>query len=122
MRAMAEDISALVGRELAQITDANLVQRINDLLVEPYPVQRPWDYGEADAHYTCWTVLEHRPSNTAITYCSQGFGPAHPWGVVVISGPDMGMGMDAQWFVSLEDAYRVSRAQTEPNPPGYEVA
>lgn len=40
-----EDISKLVREELASVTDARLVQRISELLVEPYCVDRAWDYG-----------------------------------------------------------------------------
>jgi hypothetical protein len=117
----AKEIAALVERELAGIRDARLVRRIRELLVIPYPVERAWDYGVRDQRFTCWTVLEDRPSNRGIAYCSQGFGPSDPWGLVSLSGPHMAIGMDSAWFVSLEDAMRSGAAWDGPNPAGYEV-
>jgi hypothetical protein len=54
-------------------------------------------YGPPGQKYTCWTVLEHRPSNTGIAYCEEGFGPSFPWGLIFLSGPHMNIGMDAGW-------------------------
>jgi len=114
-------ISDLVERELAGITDRRVVQKIRALLVAPYPVERLWDYGAPDQRFACWTVLEHGESNTGIAYCSEGFGPSDPWGLVFLSGPHMNIGMDCAWFVSLEQAFRESMAWQEMNPEGYEV-
>jgi hypothetical protein len=116
----AKEIAALVEKELTGIRDARLVQRIREFLVTPYPVEREWDYGVLDQRFTCWTVLEYRP-NRGIAYCSQGFGPSDPWGLVSLSGPHMSIGMDSAWFVSLEDAMRSSAAWDGPNPVGYEA-
>ena len=118
---MQAAVARLVEEELARISDPALVAAIRRLLVTPYAVDRDWDYGGPDVKYTCWTVLEHTPSNTAIAYCESGFGPAHPWGVVFLSGEHMNIGMDSAWYASLEDAMRESQAWDQPNPPGYEV-
>lgn len=115
-----KDLLALVDQELQRITDSNLLARIRELLVPPYPVERLWDYGAPDEQFTCWTVLEHAPSNTGIAYCAQGFGPSSPWGLVSLSGPHMNIGMDAGWYTSLEEATRNSQAWEGPNPEGYE--
>jgi hypothetical protein len=80
----------------------------------------PWDHGEPGDTYSCWSVLEHHASNTAIAYCEQGFGPTYPWGLLFIRD-HLSMGMDSQWFTSLEDAVRESMAWDGVNPPGYEV-
>jgi hypothetical protein len=114
-------ITRLVDDELAKISDAALVAGICQLLVTPYAVDRDWVYGRPGDKYTCWTVLEHRPSNTGIAYCESGFGPSHPWGLVFLSGEHMHMGMDCQWYPTLEAAMRESHAWHQPNPPGYEV-
>jgi hypothetical protein len=106
----ATGIAELVERELVRIRDANLAQRIRKLLVTPYPVERTWDYGSRSERFTCWTVLEHPQSNTGIAFCSQGFGPSHPWGLVFLSGPHLGIGMDSAWFASVEEAMRESAA------------
>ncbi len=51
-------VSELVQRELAKIGDSALAERIRCLLVEPYPVDREWDYGARNEMITCWTVME----------------------------------------------------------------
>lgn len=117
----AKEIAPLVERELGRIRDANLAKRIREFLVTPYPVERTWDYGSGHERFTCWTVLEHRPSNTGIAFCSQGFGPSDPWGIVFLSGSHMSIGMDCSWFVSLEDAMRESAAWDGSNPDHYET-
>jgi hypothetical protein len=116
----ARDISDLVEQEILRISDANLVLRVREIQVVPYPVARAWDYGAVGEQYTCWTVLEHPASNTGIAFCSEGFGPSYPWGLVHLSGPHMNIGMDSGWFISLEEAMRDSMAWDQPNPEGYE--
>lgn len=117
-----EAVNMRVERELRAIRDPALLDVIRKHLVEPCPVEREWDYGAAGQTYVCWTILEHRPSNTAIAFCDQGFGPGDPWGLVSLTGPNMSIGMDAEWFTSLEDAVRGSQAWEGANPPGYEVS
>ena len=118
----AKDVSSFVGEELAKITDAALLARIRELLVSPYPVERDWDYGRAGEKFTCWTVLEHPASNTGIAYCSEGFGPKDPWGLVSLSGDHMSIGMDCGWFPRLESAMRESMAWDGQNPENYEIS
>ena len=116
-----EAVTHLVERELAGIRDPAVLALVHRLRVEPYPVEREWDYGAPGERYVCWTVLEHRPSNTGVAYCSAGFGLTQPWGLVFLSGPHMSIGMDSGWFATLEGAVRESMAWDGPNPPGYEV-
>ena len=111
-----------VDQELSVIRDPSLRTLIRGLLVEPYAVERDWDYGVSDRGLECWTVLEHRASSTGIAYCEEGFGPSYPWGLVFLDGPHMGMGMDSAWFASLEDAVRASPAWDGENPAGYEIS
>lgn len=114
-------VQALVDEQLIRISDQMILSRIRELLVPPYPIDRPWDYGLPGESHTCWTVLEHAPSNTGIAYCAQGFGPSFPWGLVFLAGPYMNIGMDAGWFASLEEAMRDCKAWDEPNPPASEA-
>ena len=114
-------VSSLVRKELDQITDPALLSRIRELLVTPYPIERDWDYGTVGERFTCWTVLEHSPSNTAIAYCEKGFGPSDPWGLVFLSGDHMGIGMDSGWFSTLESAMRESKGWHGTNQENYEV-
>jgi len=116
---MSVSIASLVEAELAKITDATVFASVRPLLVTPYPVERDWDYGPDK--YICWTVLEHKRSNTGIAYCESGFGPAYPCGLVFLSGDQMSIGPDHAWYLSLEDAFRNSEAWDRPNPPDYEV-
>jgi hypothetical protein len=117
----ANEVSSLVGEELTRMTDTALLARIRELLVVPYPFNRSWDYGRGGEEFTCWTVLEHPPSNSGIAYCPQGFGPSDPWGLIFLSGEHMGIGMDSAWFSTLESAMRESKAWDGPNPEKYEV-
>jgi hypothetical protein len=103
-------VTQRVQRELSAIHDPALLDLVRKLLVEPYEVERAWNYGAPGQTYACWTVLEHQPSGTGVAYCEEGFGPDHPWGLVALSGPYMSMGMDSAWFASLEDAVRESHA------------
>jgi hypothetical protein len=115
-----KEISDLVEREIESVTDRRVVDQIRALLVTPNPVERLWDWGAPSQRFT-WTVLEHPESNTGIAFCSEGFGPRCPWGLVSLSGPHMSIGMDSSWFVSLEGAFRDSFAWQENNPEGYEA-
>lgn len=108
--------------ELTRIRDARMVAAITPLLVSPRCEERKWDYGPRGLAYPCWIVLEHRPSNTGIAYCAEGFGPHSPWGLLRLRGEDFSMGMDSAWFATLEDAFRESSACELPTPPGYEIA
>lgn len=115
----ASDIEKLVEQQIERISQPELVQTIRRLIVPPRCEPRPWDYGASNQTYPCWIVAEHQPSNTAISFCESGFGPSYPWGLLFINGPHMSMGMDSQWFVSLEEAVRDSRAWEGESPPGY---
>jgi hypothetical protein len=117
-----EEVVRLLRQEIATISDPVLVGRINELLVEPYCVLRAWDYGADGLEYPCWTILEHTSSNTGIAYCSEGFGPIDPWGLVFLTGSHMNIGMDSAWYSSLEGAMRDSMAWSGTNPDGYEVS
>jgi hypothetical protein len=118
----SSEIDRLVKSELARMDDERLRAAILALLVPPRREDRAWNYGPVGATFPCWIVLEHLPSNTGIAYCEQGFGPGDPWGLLFLTGRRLSMGMESQWFVTLEDAFRQSMACDIPPPPGYEVA
>ncbi len=115
----ASDIEELVAKQVASISQPDLVQTVRRLLVPPRCEARPWNHGAPNQTCPCWIVAEHRPSNTAIAFCESGFGPSYPWGLLFVAGPHLSMGMDSQWFVSLEEAARDWRAWEGENPPGY---
>jgi hypothetical protein len=112
----APRLRALIDAELVDLDDARVAAHVRDLLVEPVPVLRDWDYGEEDEQYTCWSVLEHPQSATGIAFCDAGFGPGRPWGLVNLphdAVPPGSMGMDCSWFSRFLDAYFDSLAATE---------
>ncbi len=112
-----ELVTKIVENQLDKTADRVLVGKIRTLLVTPYRIDRDWDYGDPGTVYPCWTVLEHRPSNTGIAYCEQGFGPSFPWGLVWLSGEHMNIGMDSSWYETLEYAFVESMAfDTGKNP------
>ncbi len=116
----------LVEAELVELNNARIETHVRGLLISPHAVVRGWDYGAKDEAYPCWSVLEHKVSNTGISYCEQGFGPETPWGLVFLAGTEhMSMGMDCGWFQCFLDAYFESQAVTElpiwrvfQSPPG----
>lgn len=114
------ELAMLLDAETAQITQPELLAVVQAIRIVPRRELRAWDYGPPDCH-ACWIVAEHLASNTAIAYCAQGFGPAYPWGSLVLRGRGDSMGMDCSWFLSLEDAVRNCPAWEGPDPPGYEV-
>lgn len=120
MRERAAAIEDLVLREIARIKQPELVALAQSLRVPPRVEERPWDYGQDGQTYPCWIAFAHQPSNTAVAYCAEGFGPTYPWGLLFLSEPSS-MGMDSQWFASVEDALRNCPAWDGENPPDYEV-
>ena len=101
------EVRELVEAGLSRL-GPDLRARVEQLLVEPYVVDRQWSYGAGK--YPCWTVLEHTRSGTGIAYCDFGFGPERPWGLVWLQGDGvntdrMGIGQDSAWFSSLEEAF-----------------
>lgn len=114
------DAEKLLTSELARITQRDLVELVGRLRVTPRCENRPWDYGETGETYPCWILLEHAQSDTCVAYCDMGFGHEYPWGLLFIC-THLNMGMDCQWFTSLEDAVRQSTAWEGENPLGYKV-
>jgi hypothetical protein len=112
----ANQVRELIKAQLSRFRDPTALARLSPMLVEPYPIERAWDYGAPGEIFACWTLLEHRPSNTGIAYCESGFGPENPWGLVFLSGPHMGIGMDSAWFPELEIAFKESAAWEEDKP------
>lgn len=121
MTETAIEIDGLFEQEATRIAQPELLALVRRLRVVTRKEDRPWDYGAENQTFPCWIVLVHKESNTAVAYCSSGFGPRDAWGLLFLDGPCLNMGMDSGWFVSLEDAVRDSMAWNGENPPGYEV-
>jgi hypothetical protein len=101
MVASVEEMTALVESQMQQITDPVVHDALKALLVKPFLQQRKWDYDEIT--YACWVVADDPESDTRFVYCEEGFGPIITWGIVSMSGHEMGM--DSGWFKSLEIAF-----------------
>jgi hypothetical protein len=112
-----DDIRLLVKTELEKIGDPSRRATLVALLVPPEALFLAWDYGKADEQFQCWLVGLSPDREYRLLYCEKGFGPSNPWGFV--AGDDDGMGMDCQWYVSLEDV--AINVGLLPAPPGYEV-
>src|SRR5690606_3956322 len=113
------EIEGLVAGGLAKIEQPDRVTLIESRRVTSRREDRPWDYGQPGQTFPRWSVAEQPASNTAIAYCSEGFGPRCPWGLLFIKDHPS-IGMDSSWFVSLEDAARNNMAWEGEDPPGYE--
>jgi hypothetical protein len=119
MAVSASSILQLLEAELVELQDPRVVAHIRSLFVEPVAVVRGWDYGAEDEAYPCWSVLEHVQSNTGIAYCEYGFGPAHPWGLVFLTGTEhMSIGMDAGWYSRFLEAFFESGSHGAPHLAG----
>lgn len=100
-----EAMKALVASQMQQITDPVVHDALKALLIEPFLQDRKWFYGNSpdDPVFPCWVVADDPANDTRYVYCEEGFGPKIPWGIVFISGLEMGM--DSGWFDTLERAF-----------------
>jgi hypothetical protein len=98
----SESIKHLVSQQLAAITDPTVYEALSALLVEPVLSPRMWIDG--DTVYPCWTVAVDGITNTHYVYSGPDFYlPALLWGIV--GGSDHFLGMDSNWFETLERAF-----------------
>jgi len=104
-------VNALVDSELAASADPRVHMVFGRLRIAPRSELRPWPYPPPEK-LECWIVMEDSESRTAIAYCSAGFGPKCPWGLLWMgsSGRPQHIGDDSQWFATLAMAVRDSFA------------
>jgi hypothetical protein len=110
------EVKQLVDAEVARIADPDLRGAVARMLIEPRLHDVTWDYGEGeeDEAYPCWIVADLRPSSPfVVAYCEHGFGPQEPFGI--ISADLSSMGMDSQWFTTLEGGVRSFGWRREPS-------
>jgi len=99
----ADYVRAMVDRELARFRDAGFRVRARELRVPPAVELHGWEYGDLAMQYPCWVVIAEPPCRHEVAYCEEGFGPSHPWGVVVAGSRSLGL--DTSWFQTLEEAF-----------------
>jgi len=105
----------LVASEVASIGDPHRRAALQAIVVSPTSHQRSSVY--VDGSFTCWVVGYEREGSDVLVYCDEGpFGD--PWGC--LDAKDGDLGQDAQWFVTLDDAF-IFGMWDGPLPPGYEV-
>jgi hypothetical protein len=111
-------VKQIVGEQVAGIVDPQLRDAAARALIEPTLRDVPWDYGEEGEAFACWIIADLRPSHAyVVAYCDRGFGPEEPFGI--IDADLSSMGMDSQWFKTLEGGLRSFGFGK--SPPGYEV-
>jgi hypothetical protein len=111
------ELRGLLAAELARIGAPARRARLEGYLVEPSTRSLAWDYGDEDECIACWIIGCSPDGTIALAYCNNGFGPAFPWGAVIVK--EAGMGHDAQWHSGLEGA-AICLGLLDA-PPGYEV-
>ena len=111
----ANEIDGLVAEELRSIADPDRRAALSSLLVEPQRHLRSWAYGPGK--FECWTVARDDSRATVLIYSRGAF--ADPWGFVACDSDDLGM--DSQWFSTLDDAF-IGGLWRGPLPPDYEVS
>ena len=115
----ADTIKRLVSEEVSRITDMDRREALKAILVEPDLQLRDWLYGQELQKYPCWVIGRVPTEPTVLVYCEYGFGPSYPWGI--LHAEDRSLGMDAQWHLTLDDAFLNSGGWKGLLPPGYEV-
>ena len=108
-------IEQLVVAELARIPDPSRRAALQKALVELTSHERSSQYGAG--MFRCWVVAQDLVGRHVLVHCCDG--PfADPWGCLDVGEADLGM--DAQWFSKLDDAF-IAGMWDGPLPPGYEV-
>jgi len=111
-----DDVSDIVQEELQRFSIVGTRAAFASVMCSPHRQDRTWDWNQGQT-VDVWVVAQVEALDVLLVY-SQG-GYADPWGCV--SASDRLLGMDAQWYASLEDAVIESGAWKGALPPGYEV-
>jgi len=114
-----KQIESLRDAEVARIADSDIRDALRSTLVALRRCDLQWEHGAQVEHYPAVIVAEFPERRMAIAFSERGFGPDYPWGLISLER--LRTEMDANWFHSLEDAYRASGASLGRTPPGYEV-
>ena len=110
-----EHLKVVVEGELALIHDLRVIDHIRRHLAEPECVLREWVDGDEGQTYETWTIFKHPPSNSAIAWYGQGYGPVMPWALVELNGGtgDMMLGQDYMWGFTLAETWFSSPASAD---------
>ena len=97
----ADEVNQLVRQQLDSIEDDVVRDAIVALLVEPFVQYRRW-FDDLEPE-TCWVVAVDPTNNICFMYSEEGFSPDVTWGMMFTS--DLYMGMDSNWYRTLEEAF-----------------
>ena len=87
------------------------------LLREPIAESRIWDWHDSRA-VEVWVVARSEEDRLIFAYSEEGYGDR--WGVLFDKEPKL-LGMDAQWYLYLEDAFISSGAWKGSIPENFEI-
>ena len=93
------ELQKLLARELKSIPDPERRAAIESMLVPPYEERRSSMH--FDGTWSCWVVARDDSADWVFVYCRSYF--LGNWGCLV--GSESDLGMDSQWFGSLDDAF-----------------
>ncbi|MDQ8027266.1 MAG: hypothetical protein REJ23_00960 [Brevundimonas sp.] len=98
-------LKAIIEAELQHLTHPQATTAIRAHLVEPVSVTLDWDYGAPSQQFPGWLVFDDPTTDTEIVFCADGFGPSHPWGLILPEGDHRPMGMDSGWYRTFLGAW-----------------
>jgi hypothetical protein len=113
-----DEIRKLIEREFACSASEDILAAFQAVRVETYEIKGTWGYG-APREHRCWVVAEDAHGKELVVYCPTGFGPAFPWGRMVKG--ERSMGMDANWYAYLLEAFIESQLWRGPRPGDFEL-
>jgi hypothetical protein len=99
-------LEARIAAELERIADPSCRAALEAVLVDPELQHRDWELAPPGARFPTWLIARAHASRVGLAYTEHGYGPAAPWGYV--STGFLTLGTEAQWYPSLEQAFRAS--------------
>lgn len=105
----------MVRKQIASIADPARREALVARLVPPTFHSRTWSYGPG--HFQCWVVARDSTRGIVLVHATGAF--SDPWGCLDAHSDDLGM--DSDWFASLDDAF-IQSTWDGPLPPGYVVS
>src|SRR5215213_4368538 len=97
------EVRRLVTYELAHVADEARREALRTVLVEPARDERMSEW--FDEPFACWVVAAAPWSGHVVLFCERGYASDH-WGA--LPAGDASMGIDSDWFSTLDDAFIAS--------------
>ncbi len=116
MARTASEITTLVRSALADFSDERR-RAFEAILCEPSSETSTWDWHD-NRDIDVWIVARSSERGIVFAYADDGYGDK--WGVLYAQDGSS-LGMDAQWYLHLEDAFISSGAWHGPKPIGFAI-